>query len=239
MSRGFETVNLHGCASGVIPVPVIGENGNWWIGNEDTDMKAQGDEGIQGPAGPQGPKGDKGDIGLQGPQGNVGEAGPQGIQGPKGDRGDVGAQGPKGDKGDQGEIGAIGPQGPQGIQGPKGADADTGRIEALEETNKKLTNISSITVTGEYVDVVFSRWSSMVFVSVVAKPKKTLPRNSEQLNCAIPSGYLPLTNLIDSVIWPDGGILCTSLRDGKMYLSSNYDVTNSLWYYAKFAYLSK
>lgn len=51
MQKGFEVVNLHGAASGVIAVPVIGENGNWWIGNEDTGIAAQGPKGDRGPAG--------------------------------------------------------------------------------------------------------------------------------------------------------------------------------------------
>lgn len=51
MQKGFEVVNLHGTVSGVIAVPVIGENGNWWIGNEDTGVAAQGPKGDRGPAG--------------------------------------------------------------------------------------------------------------------------------------------------------------------------------------------
>lgn len=51
MQKGFELVNLHGTASGVIAVPVIGENGNWWIGNEDTGVSAQGPKGEPGSAG--------------------------------------------------------------------------------------------------------------------------------------------------------------------------------------------
>lgn len=58
MQKGFEVVNLHGTASGVIAVPVIGENGNWWIGNEDTGIKAQGEPG------PQGEKGEAGSPGV-------------------------------------------------------------------------------------------------------------------------------------------------------------------------------
>lgn len=120
MQRGFSTVNLHGTASGVIAVPVIGDNGNWWIGNDDTGVKAQGKDGpspyigengnwfvgivdtgvkAQGPAGDPGPKGDQG---LQGKPGIIGPQGPQGIQGPAGECGPVG---PKGDTGD------IGPKG--------------------------------------------------------------------------------------------------------------------------------
>ena len=49
--------------------PHIGDNGNWFIEDKDTNVRAQG------------PKGDKGDVGLQGIQG---EQGPQGPQGPMG-----------------------------------------------------------------------------------------------------------------------------------------------------------
>lgn len=51
MQKGFEVVNLHGTASGIIAVPTIGENGNWWIGNEDTGVVAQGPKGEPGSAG--------------------------------------------------------------------------------------------------------------------------------------------------------------------------------------------
>lgn len=88
-----------------IPIPVvcddcnkaphIGENGNWWIGDEDTGISAQGPAGEQGPEGPAGAQGEPGPQGAAGPQG------PQGIQGPAGA---TGAQGPKGDKGDTGEA---------------------------------------------------------------------------------------------------------------------------------------
>ena len=67
--------------------PYIGVNGNWWIGESDLGVAAQGS---------QGEKGDKGDPGAQGLPG---------IQGEKGEQGD---KGDKGDKGDQGESGAPG-----------------------------------------------------------------------------------------------------------------------------------
>lgn len=75
MKKGFEVVNIHGNASGIIPVPIIGENGNWYIGNEDTDIKAggvdgkDGEMGLEGPQGPKGEKGEQGDVGPQGPAG--------------------------------------------------------------------------------------------------------------------------------------------------------------------------
>lgn len=62
MSKGYHSVNLHGCANGVIPTPVIGENGNWFVGNDDTGVNAKGEQGEPGPEGPQGSKGDQGDT---------------------------------------------------------------------------------------------------------------------------------------------------------------------------------
>lgn len=42
MKDGFEVVNMHGSVSGIVPVPFIGENGNWYIGNHDTEVVAKG-----------------------------------------------------------------------------------------------------------------------------------------------------------------------------------------------------
>ena len=67
--------------------PFIGENGNWWIGEIDTAVKAAGTDGTDGV---DGDKGDKGDPGE------------------KGDKGDKGDPGEKGDKGDSGVIGYYG-----------------------------------------------------------------------------------------------------------------------------------
>ena len=52
--------------------PHIGENGNWFVGELDTGVQAQG---AQGPKGEQGPKGD------QGPQGDTGATGAKGDTG--------------------------------------------------------------------------------------------------------------------------------------------------------------
>ena len=70
--------------------PYIGENGNWFVGELDTGVQAQG---AQGPKGEQGPQGD---TGATGPKG---EQGPQGVQGPKGEQGPQGATGLQGDTG--------------------------------------------------------------------------------------------------------------------------------------------
>lgn len=73
-------------------IPTIGENGNWYIGEEDTGIKALGEDGrsayqtavdngftgtelewlesLKGNPGSKGDKGDKGDTGNQGPIGS-------------------------------------------------------------------------------------------------------------------------------------------------------------------------
>lgn len=48
-------------------IPSIGENGNWFIGETDTGVKAQGEKGETGS---QGPKGDTGPAGMPGPAGS-------------------------------------------------------------------------------------------------------------------------------------------------------------------------
>ena len=132
MQKGFKEVNLHGCVSGVIATPEIGENGNWFIGNDDTGVCAKGADGAVGPEGPQGEKGDQGEIGPAGPQGI------QGIQGEKGDRGDKGDQGEKGEKGDQ---------------GPKGEDADSSELErlsnAVDTLNKNMNEVFQSVSSGK------------------------------------------------------------------------------------------
>ena len=67
--------------------PHIGDNGNWFLGDEDTGKPSRGE---------QGPQGLKGETGEQGPQGIQGEQGPQGL---KGDTGETGPQGPAGQDG--------------------------------------------------------------------------------------------------------------------------------------------
>ncbi len=124
--------------------PYIGANGNWYVNNEDTGVKAQGPAGPQGPAGHcgmQGEVGETGEKGDRGPKGSAGHCGTQGLIGPKGETGDrgpqgiqgpiggTGIQGPKGDKGDKGDVGLQGIQGPigaTGVQGLKGDKGDTG-----------------------------------------------------------------------------------------------------------------
>ncbi|QEK19013.1 collagen-like protein [[Clostridium] hylemonae] len=121
-----------------IPEIYIGENGNWFINNYDTGVKARGDDGITPHIGASGnwyigeadtgvpatgPKGEKGEAGPMGPQGLTGVTGPQGATGPQGltgPQGPTGATGPQGATGPKGDTGAAGPQGPTGATGPKG-----------------------------------------------------------------------------------------------------------------------
>lgn len=58
--------------------PYIGENGNWFVGELDTGVQAQG---VQGPKGEQGPQGAQGPKGDQGPQGDTGATGAKGDTG--------------------------------------------------------------------------------------------------------------------------------------------------------------
>lgn len=80
--------------------PHIGENLNWWIGEEDTGVYAKGNKGAKGEKGDKGDQGIQGIQGIQGEKGDKGDQGEQGIQGEKGDKGDQGIQGAKGEKGD-------------------------------------------------------------------------------------------------------------------------------------------
>lgn len=71
--------------------PYIGENGNWFVGELDTGVQAQGAQGPKGEQGPQGAQGPNGEQGPQGVQGPKGEQGPQGDTGATGAKGDTGA----------------------------------------------------------------------------------------------------------------------------------------------------
>ncbi len=53
--------------------PHIGGNGNWFIGETDTGIAAQGPPGDIGPEGPTGPTGPEGPAGPEGPEGPQGE----------------------------------------------------------------------------------------------------------------------------------------------------------------------
>lgn len=128
--------------------PVIGENGNWYIGGVDTGKPSQGAPGTSSGEGGTGENGatftpaldangnlswsnDKGlanpaTMNIKGPKGDQGEKGDTGAQGPQGEKGDTGPQGPQGEKGDTGAQGPQGEKGDTGAQGPQGEKGDTG-----------------------------------------------------------------------------------------------------------------
>lgn len=76
------------------PKVAIGANGNWFIDDKDTGIKAVGRDGE---------KGDRGEQGIQGEKGDKGDSGEQGIQGEKGDKGEQGEQGKDGQNGQNGK----------------------------------------------------------------------------------------------------------------------------------------
>ena len=68
-------------------------SGNWFIGNTDTGVHAQGPQGETGPQGSQGTQGIQGETGPQGPEGPQGPQGTQGSQGTQGTQGTAGQDG--------------------------------------------------------------------------------------------------------------------------------------------------
>ena len=106
--------------------PHIGDNGNWWLGNNDTLKPARGEQGIQGLRGERGLQGERGAQGERGIQGLQGIQGIQGLPGAKGDTGERGAQGERGLQGLQGVAGAKGEKGDPGVQGAPGKDGAQG-----------------------------------------------------------------------------------------------------------------
>ena len=73
--------------------PHIGENGNWFLGTEDTGTPARGPAGQDGTDGTDGADGEKGDKGDKGDPGTPGADGEKGDKGDKGDPGTPGADG--------------------------------------------------------------------------------------------------------------------------------------------------
>ena len=100
--------------------PYVGDNGNWYIGADDTGKPSRGAKGE---------KGEKGDTGAQGIQG---EQGIQGVQGEKGEKGDTGAQGPQGLQGPPGAAGADG----------KTPNITIGDVETLEAGQNATASMS-------------------------------------------------------------------------------------------------
>ena len=68
--------------------PYVGDNGNWYIGADDTGKPSRGAKGDKGE---KGDKGDPGSPGAKGDKGEPGAKGEPGSPGAKGDKGDPGA----------------------------------------------------------------------------------------------------------------------------------------------------
>ena len=118
--RGQDGAKGEDGKDGVTP-HIDSETGNWFIGETNTSVHAQG------------PKGDAGERGPKGDDGQVGPAGPIGLTGPAGERGQDGQQGEKGKDGVTPHIDSVSgrwfigdedtgvsAQGPAGPQGPPG-----------------------------------------------------------------------------------------------------------------------
>lgn len=115
--------------------PYVGDNGNWFVGNDDTGKPSRGAKGEPG-ATPTlgvesvetGAPGTDAEVTMVGdapnhalkfviPRGDKGDKGDTGSPGAKGDKGDTGSPGAKGDKGDKGEPGSPGAKGDKGSPG--------------------------------------------------------------------------------------------------------------------------
>ena len=109
--------------------PYVGDNGNWYIGADDTGKPSRG------------VKGDKGEKGEKGAQGIQGEQGIQGVQGEKGDKGDKGSPGAKGDKGEP------------GAKGEKGDPGATPNLTIGSVTTLEAGQNATASITGESPDL--------------------------------------------------------------------------------------
>lgn len=145
-----------------IPEIYIGENGNWFINNYDTGVKARGDDGIT----PH--------IGMNG-NWYIGDT----------DTG-VPATGPKGDKGDKGETGATGPQGPQGIQGPKGDKGEQGPAGPVNIANNLETTDEGYALDARQGKILKENIISHTFTNVFTGTSQVIGKVNAY---TVPSGY--------------------------------------------------
>lgn len=102
--------------------PHIGSNGNWFIGEEDTGVKAKGEDGKNGENGADGERGEDGIDGEDGITPHIGSNGNWFV----GDE-DTGVPA-RGEKGADGKNGTNGTNGKDGIDGTDGEDGITPHI---------------------------------------------------------------------------------------------------------------
>ena len=106
--------------------PYIGANKNWYVGDRDTGVRAEGSPGPQGPAGPTGPQGEEGSQGPKGDPFRYEDFTPEQLAGLAGPQGPKGDTGAKGEQGPRGEKGEKGDTGDPGPAGKDGAPGQTG-----------------------------------------------------------------------------------------------------------------
>ena len=113
-------------------IPRIDDNGNWWVGNTDLGVKAQGNPGTNGQNGQPGRDGQNGHTPRIGENGNwwVGDQDTgkpaRGAQGPQGSQGNPGQQGAQGNPGRDGQPGADGSKILAGNGTPQASDGNIG-----------------------------------------------------------------------------------------------------------------
>jgi len=129
--------------------PYIDENGNWWIGETDTGVKATGEDGEDGIDGitPQlriNTETNEWEVSLDnGATWSSTGVKATGEKGDKGDKGDTGEQGEKGDKGDKGDQGEKGDAG----VGIKSAALDQDGNLIITLTDDSIQNLGKIVGT--------------------------------------------------------------------------------------------
>ena len=141
--------------------PHIGENGYWFIGDQDTGIKANGTDGITPHIG------ENGHWWISSVDTLIAATGPQGEIGPQGPQGETGAQGPQGETGVQGPQGEPGPQGPQGSSGSEGPMGEQGlsAYQLYQQYNPNYTKSESHWLT----DLVKGRLSDSDTVDVLTE----------------------------------------------------------------------
>ena len=123
--------------------PRIGDNGNWWVGNTDLGVKAQGAQGQKGQDGRDGQNGQNGATPRIGDNGNwwVGNTDlgvkAQGVQGQKGQDGRNGQDGRDGQNGRDGATPRIGDNGNWWV-----GDQDTGKPARGEQGERGIPGVN-------------------------------------------------------------------------------------------------
>nr|DAQ00812.1 MAG TPA: collagen triple helix repeat protein [Caudoviricetes sp.] len=130
--------------------PYVGENGNWFIGEDDTGKPSRGAKGEPGKDGvtptfsiesvETGEPGTDADVTMTGDAPNHGLR----FVIPRGDKGDKGSPGAKGDKGEPGAKGEPGSPGAKGDKGDPGATPNLtiGTVTTLEAGQNATASMS-------------------------------------------------------------------------------------------------